>query len=142
MKQRNRSVGVAFVVGALLLVGVGTGAEGQQFRESITVRGSMGGSARHHRLTFSGPVALPGVSLAAGTYIFRRPATNVLLVTDVKGQPYAMVSTAAAVRTSRLDQYEVVLGEPMADGLPRRIEAWFAPGDADGQQLLYPKAGR
>jgi hypothetical protein len=138
MKQVNRSVAVGFVVGACVLTGVVAGAKGPQFRESITVQGALGGSANEHHLTFSAPVSLPGVSLAPGTYIFRRPASNVLLVTNAKRQPYAMVSTIAAVRNSPSDRYEVVLGAPLADGSPRRIEAWFAPGDANGQQLIYP----
>ena len=144
MKQVKRSVAVAVVVGALVLTGVGAGAKGpakgSQFRESVTVQGVLGGSAQEHHLTFSGPVALPGVALAPGTYIFSRPANNVLLVTNANRKPYAMLSTVAASRNSATDRYEVVLGTPLADGAPRRIEAWFAAGDSNGQQLIYPAA--
>jgi hypothetical protein len=142
MKQSKRSVGVGFVAGALMLVGIGAGAEGPQGRDTITVQGGIGGSAHEHRLTFSAPVALPGVSLAAGTYIFRRPASNVLLVTNASRQPYAMLSTVATSRTSPSNRYEVVLGAPAAEGAPRRLEAWFAPGESTGQELIYPKSGR
>ena len=142
MKQVNRTVAIAFVVGAWVITGVGAGAKGPQIRESITVQGVLGGSAQEHHLTFSGPVALPGVALGPGTYIFSRPAGNVLRVTDARRQPYAMLSTAAASRTSPSHQYEVILGEPLTDGSPRRIEAWFAPGESNGQQLMYPKARR
>jgi hypothetical protein len=48
-----------------------------------------------------------------------------------------MVSTASIVRTGRTDRYEVVLGAPLKDGAPRRIDAWFAPGRIVGQQLMY-----
>ena len=142
MKQVKRSIAVAFVVGACLLTSVGAGAKGPQFRELITVQGVLGGSGQEHHLTFSGPVALPGVSLAPGTYIFSRPASNILRVTNARRQPYAMISTVTAVRNSPSDQYEVILGAPLTDGSPRRIEAWFAPGDSSGQQLMYAKAGR
>jgi hypothetical protein len=142
MKQVKRSVAVAFVVGACLLTSIAAGAKGPQFRESVTVQGIRGGSAQEHHLTFSGPVALPGVSLAPGTYIFSRPASNILRVTNARRQPYAMLSTVAAMRNSPSDQYEVILGAPLTDGSPRRIEAWFAPGDSSGQQLMYSKAGR
>ena len=138
MKQVKRGGAVGFVVAACILTGVVAGAKTPQFRESITVPGSMGGSAREHHLTFSTPVALPGVSLAPGTYIFRRPASNVLLVTNANRKPYAMLSTISTTRNSKTDRYEVVLGQPLADGSPRRLEAWFAPGEADGQQLIYP----
>ena len=142
MKQVKRSVAVAFVVGAWVLTGVGAGAKGPQFRETITVQGAIGGMANEHHLTFSAPVALPGVALAPGTYIFRRPASNVLLVTTANREPYAMLSTISASRARATDRYEVVLGAPLADGSPRRLEAWFAPGESTGQQLIYPKAGR
>ena len=142
MKQVNRTVAVAFVVGAWVITGVGAGAKGPQIRETVTVQGVLGGSAQEHHLTFSGPVALPGVALAPGTYIFSRPAGNILRVTNARRQPYAMLSTATASRTSPSNHYEVVLGEPLTDGSPRRIEAWFAPGESNGQQLMYPKAGR
>ena len=140
MKQVKRGVAVGIVVGACILTGVVAGAKTPQFRETITVPGSIGGSAEEHHLTFSTPVALPGVALAAGTYTFRRPASNVLLVTNANRKPYAMLSTVSASRNSRTDHYEVVLGPPLADGSPRRLEAWFAPGETNGQQLIYPGA--
>jgi hypothetical protein len=140
MKQVKRGVALGFVVGVCVLSGVAAGAKGSQFRETVTVQGSMGGSAREHHLTFNAPMALPGISLAPGTYIFRRPAANVLLVTNVNRTPYAMLSTISAARSSRSDRYEIVLGTPLADGSPRRLEAWFAPGEASGQQLIYPAA--
>ena len=138
MKQVKRGVAVGLVVGACILTGVAAGAKTPRFRESITVPGSIGGSAGEHHLTFSTPVALPGVALAPGTYIFRRPASNVLMVISTNRKPYAMLSTISAARSSRSDRYEVVLGAPLADGSPRRLEAWFAPGEASGQQLIYP----
>jgi hypothetical protein len=140
MKQVKRSVAVALVVGAWVLTGVGAGAKGSQFRESITVEGIKGGSSQEHHLTFSGPVALPGVALAPGTYIFSRPAANVLLVTNAKRQPYAMLLTVATTRGRATDRYEVILGTPLVDGAPRKLEAWFVPGASDGQQLIYPAA--
>ncbi len=115
-----------------MLTGVGAGAKDPQFRETITVQGTIGGTANEHHLTFSAPVALPGVALAPGTYIFRRPASNVLLVTTANRKPYAMLSTISASRASATDRYEVVLGAPLADGSPRRLEAWFAPVNRAG----------
>jgi len=83
-------------------------------------------------------VALRGVSLAPGTYIFRRPAANVLLVTNANRTPYAMLSTISAFRQGSSHRDEIVLGAPLADGAPLRLEAWFAPGETNGQQLIYP----
>jgi hypothetical protein len=142
MKQVNRTLAGIVVAGVLGLTGVGVGAEKPQFRESITVQGAVGGVAGEHHLTFSGPVALPGVSLAPGTYIFRRPAANVLQVANAKRVPYAMLITSSAARTGRTDRYEIVLGAPAANGSPRRIEAWFAPGESTGQALIYRPSNR
>ena len=136
--QVKHRLGVGVVLGAMVLVGVAAGAKEPQFRDSVTVQGTIGGSSGEHHLTFSGPVALPGVSLAPGTYIFRKPAKNVLQVTNANRVPYAMMSTLSITRTSRADRYEVVLGAPLSDGSPRRIEAWFAPGESAGQELIYP----
>jgi hypothetical protein len=138
-KQTLRSLAAA-MVGAVVLAGIGAAAKGPQFRDTITVQGT--GQAAHgasgdHQLTFSAPVALPGVSLPPGTYTFRRPVGNVLQVLNNAGRPYAMMSTIPVSRTSGLDRYEIVLGSPLADGAPRRLEAWFPAGESTGQQLMY-----
>jgi hypothetical protein len=137
--QVKHRLGVGVVLGALVLVGVAAGAKEPQFRDSVTVQGMIGGSAGEHHLTFSGPVALPGVSLGPGTYIFRKPANNVLQVTNANRVPYAMLQTRPISRPARTDRYEVVLGAPVSDGSPRKIEAWFAPGESTGQQLMYKR---
>ena len=100
------------------------------------------GRPGEHRLTFSGPVALPGVSLPPGTYTFRRPSGNVLQVVNSAGTPYAMMTTVPVMRTHRLDRYEIVLGAPLADGAPRRIEAWFAGGRIDRAAVDVSRRGR
>jgi hypothetical protein len=135
MKRSTMLMLTAAVMGLALGGGV-LRAAGQQFRETVIVKGTVRPLGADHRLTFSAPIALPGVSLGAGTYIFRRPAANVLQVMGVNGTPYAMVNTASVMRTST-DGYAIVLGDRAAPGAPRRIEAWFAPGEATGQQLIY-----
>jgi hypothetical protein len=140
MKKQTTRTLAAVVVATVVLAGIGIAAKGPQFRDTITVQGT--GQAAHgmagdHQLTFSAPVALPGVSLAPGTYTFRRPAANVLQVVNSAGTPYAMMSTISVSRTSGRDRYEIVLGAPLADGSPRRLEAWFPAGDSNGQQLMY-----
>jgi hypothetical protein len=137
MKQVKHRIGAGVVLGVLVLVGAAAGAKEPQFRDSITVQGTVGGALGEHHMTFSGPIALPGVSLAAGTYIFRKPAGHILQVTNVDRVPYAMLITTPVSRPGRTDRYEIVLGAPLAEGSPRRLEAWFAPGESTGQQLMY-----
>ena len=81
-------------------------------------------------------MALPGVSLAPGTYIFRRPASNVLQVTNANREPYAMLTTTAIARPAQTDATRSSSGRP-SPMVPARLEAWFAPGESTGQQPIY-----
>jgi hypothetical protein len=135
MKSTKRIVG-ATVAAAVVVTTIGAGAQTPRFRETLSVRGTAAPVNGEHIITFSAPLALPGISLGAGTYIFRRPATNVLQVLSASHRPYAMVMTVPAQRAST-NGYEIVLGEPLAPGSPKRIEAWFVPGDSTGQELIY-----
>jgi hypothetical protein len=111
----------------------------QNFKETVTVQGRAREGFGDHTLTFSGPVALPGVSLGAGTYVFRQPLGNVIQVTSVAGRPYTMFITIPTSREQALDKYSIVLGPAAAPGSPRRIVALFAPGETTGQQFVYPE---
>jgi hypothetical protein len=116
-----------------------TGATtGQKYKETITVQGRVREGFGGHTLTFSGPVALPGVSLGAGTYVFRQPLGNVIQVTSMTGMPYTMFITIPTFRGQPLDEYSIVLGPAAAPDSPRRIVALFAPGQTTGQEFVYP----
>ena len=137
MNGMKRIVGSA-VAAAIVCTAAGAAARGPQFRETLTVRGVASSNVSgEHALTFGSPIALPGVSLGAGTYIFRRPSAGILQVLNAKREPYAMMLTTPAARPEPAPHYEIVLGEPAADGSPRRLEAWFLPGESTGQQLIY-----
>jgi len=110
----------------------------QKFKETVTVQGRVREGFGDHTLTFSGPVALPGVSLGAGTYVFRQPLGNVIQVTSVSGRPYTMFITIPAYRDHALDEYSIVLGPSAAPDSPRRVVALFTPGETTGQQFVYP----
>lgn len=131
---------------ALALVAVsGTHAEAQRqiprFEEQETVRGTVvRGALSDHHLTFSGPVAIPGVSLAAGTYVFRFPvqsAANVIQVlSEDRSIIYAMFMTMPTMRDEATEQHEV-LWEARTDA-PPAIKAWFLPDRTTGHELIYP----
>jgi hypothetical protein len=93
--------------------------------------------------TFSGPVALPGVTLPAGQYLFRLadPATsgNVLQVLSGDGRtPYGLFFTLSAERPEPASTPEVRFMETAA-GMPAAIKTWWYPGDRRGFELVYPK---
>jgi hypothetical protein len=93
--------------------------------------------------TFSQSVALPGVTLPAGTYMFRLadPDTSrrVIEVSDKKGtEHYAMLLTVPAHRVDAAKDSEVRFLETPA-GAPRAIDAWWYVGDNTGYQFMYSK---
>lgn len=91
--------------------------------------------------TFSGPVAIPGVTLPAGQYIFRVPDTGgrVLQVLSGDGtKSYAMFFTIPAERLEPADKPEVRFMETPS-GVPAAIRTWWYPGERRGYELVYPK---
>ena len=92
-------------------------------------------------LTFDRPVALPGVTLPAGTYVFERvvePGANLVRVTEAKtGRPFYVGFTHAVARPRTLQAGQlVVLGEA-TPGEPTPITMWFPIGRRNGNQFIY-----
>ena len=92
-------------------------------------------------LTFSAPVALPGVTLPAGTYRFSHPdcSDHVLRVSSQDG--LEVFATLLAIPDTRpaATAEPVVVFEEMRSGAPEGIKAWFYPGETTGDELIYPK---
>jgi hypothetical protein len=93
--------------------------------------------------TFSAPVALPGVTLPAGKYLFRLadPTTSgkVMQVLSEDGRmPYGLFFTIAAERPQPASTPEVRFIETAA-GMPAAIKTWWYPGERRGFELVYPK---
>ncbi|MDE3154917.1 MAG: hypothetical protein KGN76_07420, partial [Acidobacteriota bacterium] len=108
---------------------------------------SMGGSTADDDtyLTFSGPVALPGVVLPAGTYLFRHlppgltTHRHVVQVLAPNGSAiYATLLTIPDQRLTPSGKPVVVFRETPA-GQPEAIKAWFYPGDRTGDEFVYPR---
>lgn len=92
-------------------------------------------------LTFSGPVALPGVTLSAGTYIFERAvATNpdVVVVRNAEGSKvFYLGSTMRASRPNGVRRgLSITFGEA-ARGTPPPITAWYPIGEESGHAFVY-----
>jgi hypothetical protein len=93
--------------------------------------------------TFSGPVALPGVTLPAGQYLFRLADPNisakVVQVLNADGtKPYGMFFTVSAERFEPASTPEVRFMET-ASGTPPAIRTWWYPGERTGYEFIYPK---
>ena len=94
-------------------------------------------------LTFSGPVQIPGATLAAGTYVFKLAdlsgSRHVVQVFD-KDEKH-VYATILAIPDQRLEPADdpVVLFAERPAGTPQAIRAWFYPGDTIGDEFVYPK---
>jgi hypothetical protein len=93
-------------------------------------------------ITFSGPVALPGVTVPAGTYIFETvDANNRNDVVRVRARDYSKVYlqrfTLQIERPANMPRDRViVLGEGRV-GMAPRVEAWFPQGEPVGHKFIY-----
>jgi len=93
--------------------------------------------------TFSGPVAMPGVTLPAGKYLFRlanpESSARVVQVLSADGtKPYGMFFSMRAERLEPAAAPEVRFMETAA-GMPAAIKTWWYPGERTGYEFVYPR---
>lgn len=95
------------------------------------------------KVTFSGPVEVPGAVLPAGTYWFKllnpESGRDVVQITN-KAQDM-VYATLLAVPDYRLKPTgkTVITFEERASKSPEALKAWFYPGDNFGEQFVYPR---
>ena len=95
-----------------------------------------------NRVTFSSPVALPGVILLPGSYTFEAGALgmspNIVRVTSPDYQKLYFVGlTQRVARPANMAPNQVVsLGESPI-GQPSPIRAWYPIGSQSGHEFLY-----
>ena len=92
-------------------------------------------------LTFNGSVALPGVTLPAGTYIFELPVFETPSIVRVWNRDRTrLVLTAFTNVVERPkgigSNEQVTFGEAMRDGA-RRISRWYPVEMETGREFLY-----
>lgn len=104
-----------------------------------TVHARIDGQRNH--VTFSGPVALPGVGLGTGTYIFERSGQDPRLVHVFNGdrsRVYFTGFTRAVARPAAMRRDRIVTFAEGRPGQPPRIAAWYPIGASTGYEFLYP----
>jgi len=94
-------------------------------------------------VTFSGPVALPGMTLPAGTYVFKllnSPSDRhfVQVFNENQDHLYTTIRTIPKYRISPTDQTVLNFSE-VAPGKAQELRAWFYPGDNFGQERVPRK---
>jgi hypothetical protein len=91
-----------------------------------------------NNLTFRRAVALPGVTLPAGTYVFERDsnANGIVRVMTPNYQQMLYVGFTARVERPRGFRSAVSFGEaPAGEAIP--ITAWYPVGSSQGHKFLY-----
>lgn len=103
------------------------------------------GASKTTYLTFSQPVALPGVTLGSGTYIFEiaNPDTSanvVRVMSRDRSIAYFMGFTRPVERPDGMKHDQrVSLGESAA-GVAPHITVWWPQLESTGRQFVYPHA--
>jgi len=92
--------------------------------------------------TFNTPVAVPGVTLPAGSYLFRIADVDTHKVVQVLSGdgkiPCSMFFFVEAWRPTPAVDPELSFIETAAD-MPRAIRTWWHPGESIGYEFLYPR---
>jgi hypothetical protein len=93
--------------------------------------------------TFSAPVALPGVTLPAGTYRFSHPdcdlTEHILRVSSQDGTDvYGTFLVIPDERVTPSSRPVVIFGERLAR-TAKTVKALFYPGETIGEELIYPR---
>jgi hypothetical protein len=94
-------------------------------------------------VTFSAPVSLPGVTLPAGSYMFKLADSqvnrNIVQVFDKdRSKILATILAIPAERNQPADETVITFAESPANAAPA-IRYWYYPGDKRGQEFAYPK---
>ena len=94
--------------------------------------------------TFSGPIALPGMTLPAGRYIFHIVDTEtsrkvIQVMSDDGKKPFVMANTIPDQRRDAPKDATVAFYET-SRGTPAAVKTWWYPGETIGYQFIYPRA--
>lgn len=109
---------------------------------ALTAPVKAAGPERHTTyLTFSGPFALPGVSLVAGTYVFERASptegTVIQVLSRDRSKIHYLGFTMRAERPHDWPTDRVVQLEETRPGSPVRLKRWFPIGELRGYEFVY-----
>src|SRR5271154_3667172 len=122
--KRMKVTAIAF---ALLLTGVFV----------VPKAGAQSTFLRRTKVTFSGPVQIPGRVLPAGSYIFQlMPGneTNLVIIRDKDENALATLMTIPDYRLAPTGDTVITYREEAANS-PQAIRAWFYPGENYGHEF-------
>lgn len=115
---------------------------------TICVTGAASAATTDHwtKFTFNQPITVPGVTLPAGTYVFKLAdptiERKVVQVLDERAtHSYAMILTVPVSRQDNRGDSALTLMETV-EGMPAAIQNWFPIGEYNGFEFIYSKDQR
>ena len=93
-------------------------------------------------LTFSNAVEMPGVTLQAGTYVFKladTPTRNVVQVWDQNEKNMIGHWTFVQAERPQVTGDTVVMFRETREGATPAVQFWYFPGEKVGKEFIYPK---
>jgi hypothetical protein len=126
---RVKLVASALALAALAIVGTAVSAQETNVSERTF-------------LTFSNAVEMPGLTLQAGTYVFKladTPTRNVVQVWD--NDEKNMLGQWLFVQAERpqVSGETVVMFKETREGATPAVQYWYFPGERIGKEFIYPK---
>ncbi len=94
-------------------------------------------------ITFNKPVELPGISLGAGTYVFKMldylsDPDMVEVLSQDEQTVYGLFRTIPDYHVN-ITTHTSIIFEERAAGTPAAIKEWFFPDRHNGHEFVYPK---
>jgi hypothetical protein len=93
-------------------------------------------------MTFSNTVEMPGVTLPAGTYVFRLadiPTRNVVQVLSKDEKDILGQWTFVQAQRPKATEDTVVMFKEAPEGQTAAVQYWYYPGETIGKEFIYPK---
>jgi len=93
-------------------------------------------------MTFSNAVEMPGVTLPAGTYVFRladTPTRNVVQVLSKDEKDILGQWTFVQAQRPKATEDTVVMFREQPEGTTAAVQYWYYPGETIGKEFVYPK---
>jgi hypothetical protein len=99
-------------------------------------------SRRTTYVTFGQAVALPGIELAAGAYIFELAAPNqhknlVRVLSRDRKKVYLTQFTLTVQRPANLDPKRMISFREAPRGMALPVNTWFPENEVTGRQFIY-----
>jgi len=93
-------------------------------------------------MSFSNTVEMPGVTLPAGTYVFRladTPTRNVVQVLSKDEKDILGQWTFVQAERPKVTEDTVVMFKETPEGTMPAVQYWYYPGERIGKEFIYPK---